>query len=313
MDEFELIRRYFQTGQSIFSNEVDVGIGDDAAVINVPEGMALLVSTDTLVSNVHFLENWSADIIGYRALVCNISDIVAMGGQAKWVSLALTLPILDEQWLEAFSGSIKATLDTYDIILIGGDTTQGPLSITVTIHGVVPKGQAVLRSGAKPGDLIYVTGTLGAPALAVSCLTTNTKLDDPLFKKLTHPLPRVEFIDTIREFASSAIDISDGLSADLFHVLRASGVGAKLHASAIPLDPLVAELTDAWELAVNSGDEYEICFTVPHHLQSLLVEKLAEKQLSVTCIGKITDEVGLTIKLPDGKVTPYQACGYKHF
>ena len=218
------------------------GIGDDAACLQIPAGTNLLVSTDTFVSGVHFLPEWYAYDIAFKSVMVNISDMAAMAAQPCWLTLALTLPELNQVWLESFVQGLKDSLNEFNIDLIGGDTTHGPLSITLTIMGLTPEGQALRRCGAKPGDIILVSGELGAAALAVKLLTKAAVPEEDkaeLMAKLLHPKPRVDLIDFLRAFATSAIDISDGLSADLNHICVASGVGACLTKMAIPVYALL--------------------------------------------------------------------------
>ena len=256
MDEFSLIDTYFK---SIQCNRDDVvfGIGDDAACLEVPAGMQLLVSTDTLVDNVHFLTSWGPYDIASRAVRTTISDIAAMGGTPSWLSLALTLPEFDASWLHSFSQGLKEVLDSFNISLIGGDTTRGPLSITLTIHGLVPKNKSVRRKGAAPGDSIYVSGELGGAAFAlVSEHRTDLDSTDKqlLMKKLLHPEPRIDMIHELQTYASAAIDISDGLSSDLSHICKASQVGACLDLGSIPLHPLIAKYQSSCDLLLPRSD-----------------------------------------------------------
>jgi thiamine-monophosphate kinase len=313
MDEFSLIERYFA---SISNPRQDVifGIGDDAACLRVPADMDLLVSTDTLVEGVHFLAEWDPYDIASRAIKVNISDMAAMAATPCWVTLALTLPSIDERWLQRFSAGMADSLNEAQITLVGGDTTRGPLTITVTIHGLVPSGHAVRRSGATVGDCIIVTGPLGAAALAVHCLRDES-LDDvtraTLMKKLLHPQPRLDFKQYLRDHASAAIDISDGLSADLNHILKASQVGACLFLESIPVHPFVQAYMgeQSLDFAMSKGDDYELCFTAPAASLSVLDgEGLAYYQ-----VGVIEAELGLRAKTQNGDIVPMQPKGYAHF
>ena len=313
MNEFSLINQYFHS-ISLGRDDVVFGIGDDAACMRVPPDMDLLVSTDTMVEGVHFLKEWDAYDIASRLLKVNISDMAAMAATPCWVSLALTLPALDESWLQRFSLGLADTLRQYSISLIGGDTTRGPLTMTITIHGLAPKGKAVRRSGARVGDAIIVTGLLGAAALAVSLLDTP-HFDESsrcvLMKRLLHPTPRLDFCNVLRAHATAAIDISDGLSADLTHILNASQVGACLNLASIPVHPLIHEHRpdQALDFALSGGDDYELCFTVPPALLPLL----EMTGLQYYQVGFIEVEPGLRAQTPQGDIVPLPAKGYAHF
>ena len=317
MDEFGLIDIYFKA-KSLERNDVIKGIGDDAACLSIPNGMHLLVSTDTLVAEVHFLSSWSPYDIAKRAVMVNVSDIAAMGGHPAWVSLALTMPDFDELWLQQFSKGLDDALREFNIALIGGDTTRGPLSITLTIHGFVPIGKAVLRSGAKVYDKIYVSGELGAAGLAVSFLKRDdiNSLDrEVIEKKLINPKPRIDLSDIIQNYATSAIDISDGLSADLNHICELSNVGASLIANNIPINPLVKKHCDtlALDFVLSSGDDYELCFTVSPKDEPLFLEKLAKLKKTCYLIGTIENTKGLRVIDANGEVSQIKPRGYSHF
>lgn len=313
MNEFSLIKTYFD-GISPHRDDVLFGIGDDAACVQIPQGMDLLVSTDTLVEGVHFLKQWDAYDIAMRAVNVNVSDMAAMAATPCWVSLAITLPMVDKPWLKRFSLGLSEALHRYHIALIGGDTTKGPLTISLTIHGLVPKGQAVRRKGAKVGDVIMVSGALGGAALAVSLLsdtTMNVESKEILMDKLLRPKPRIDLIEFLRAHASAAIDISDGLTADLNHLLEASHVGATLELSGIPVHPLVQQIQEnnAIAFAISGGDDYEICFTLSRNA----VKYFADPALNCHCVGVIESELGLRAKTVSGDIVPLQAKGYTHF
>lgn len=313
MNEFSLIEKYFKS-LALKRPDVLCGIGDDAACLAVPEGMNLLVSTDTLVSKVHFLPEWEAYDIAYRAAMVNISDLAAMAAEPCWATLALTLPEIDEVWLEGFACGLKDALQQFKIALVGGDTTKGPLSITLTVFGQAPKGQEVRRSGAKPGDLILVSGQLGAAALAVKLLDAQDVLahdKSELMTKLLHPQPRLDLLSFLRANASAAIDISDGLSADLHHLCVTSGVGACLYKEDIPLHPLLNKYyrEKAVDLALTGGDDYELCFTLP----AQKLEVLKQARLVCSVVGVIEAAPGLRIKKGDGQCEELIPRGYSHF
>ena len=317
MDEFALIGRFFE---SIPYERTDVvfGIGDDAACLQVPADQQLLVSSDTLVADVHFCQTWDAYDIACKAVRVNVSDIAAMAGSPCWLMLALTLPEYDEPWLERFSQGLRDSLHQFNIALIGGDTTRGPLSMTLTIHGLVPKGKAVRRSGARPGDKIYVSGKIGAAALAVSFMATKDTDDADmavLMDKLQHPQPRTDLIPYLQAYATAAIDISDGLSADLNHICVASRVGACLDSEHIPVHPLVKKYqgNNALDFALSGGDDYELCFTVSPEHETLLLGELATAGLSCYAIGVIETGSGLRARTEEGRVVALSVHGYQHF
>ena len=317
MDEFSLIEQFFKP-LAIKRSDVLFGIGDDAACLQIPEGNNLLVSTDTLVSGIHFLPEWDPYDIACRSVMVNISDMAAMAAYPCWVTLALTLPELNQHWLESFTRGLKDSLNEFNVDLIGGDTTHGPLSITLTILGLAPHGQAIKRSGAKPDDIILVSGQLGAAALAVKFFANQNippKDTAELMDRLIHPKPRVDLISLLRAYASSAIDISDGLSADLNHICVASGVGACLTKEAIPVYPLLNKhLGDqAVDLALTGGDDYELCFTVPPQLLDSLMKELNRENLVCYPIGVIEETKGLRIRSANNSCEELKPSGYSHF
>ena len=232
LSEFELIEQVFKK-HCIETPDVICGIGDDAAVIKVPPEMELVLSMDTLVAGVHFSSDTKPQDLGYKALAVNLSDIAAMGAEPRWVILSMTLPDADQSWLEKFMAGFAELANKHAVNLVGGDLSRGPLSITIAIHGLVPEGKTIKRSGAKTGDLIYVTGTLGDAGLALKVLNEGLSIAKDhqtyIFDRLHRPSSRITTGLALREIASSAIDISDGLVADLGHILVASKVGATLN------------------------------------------------------------------------------------
>ena len=316
MNEFSIIEKYFNFTRPNFSTEIEEGIGDDAAVVCIGKENALLVSTDTLVEGVHFLSDWSPNVIAYKAVASNVSDIIAMGGIPKFITLAITTPTQDKDWLAAFSEGLDTALQKFKVDLVGGDLTRGPLTISITIHGTVPVGQAVLRSTAKVGDAIYLTGSLGLPGYAVSQLGKRDHAD-PIFQKLFYPEPREKYANILQKYASSAIDISDGLSSDLGHILSASHVGAMLDENSLPTEPTLSEYGLTYEELVhyflNSGDEYEICFTVNKKNEHALLADAADDHLCLHKIGTIVSDVTMQMKMLDGKIKAIAANGFKHF
>jgi thiamine-monophosphate kinase len=307
MHEFELIQHYFQHKNK--RTDVLLGIGDDAALCQVPPDMALAVSVDTLVAGVHFpLDAMAADI-GYKALAVNLSDLAAMGATPAWFTLALTLPKADEKWLHAFSEGLTELAHSADIGLIGGDTTRGPLSITVQVMGLVPAGQALRRDRARPGDWVYVTGTLGDAGLGLCVHEYALSAVHQAYvrARLHRPTPRMAWGLALRGLAQCAIDISDGLAADLGHILSRSGCGAEITLTHLPLSDALRTLPapQAWALALGAGDDYELCFT-------LAPEQAARLTFPCTRIGTISAVPGLRCFDENNQLwTP--PSGYRHF
>lgn len=320
MKEFELIKSYFaERGKE--RPEVALGVGDDAAIVKVRDKCELLISTDTLVEGVHFFKGMDPRSLGHKAIAVNLSDIAAMGGEPAWISLALTLPSIDQEWVAAFADGVFETCQYYNVQVIGGDTTQGPLSITVTVHGLVPEGKALKRSGAKPGDYIYVTGSLGDAGVAVAWqnekLTIPEKYQSVLRNRLECPTPRVAVGQAIRDFASAAIDVSDGVISDLQHIMNASGVGAAIDVDNLPLSQAlrqsVPQEDEQLSYALAAGDDYELLFTVPSDKRGGLEVNLAQYNVDVTCIGQLQ---GLTPEITlrkGGEPIDLAFQGFQHF
>lgn len=318
MNEFEIIEHFFKQSHPASKGNLVLGIGDDAAIINVAEETELVISTDTLVSGVHFFENTSPEDIAYKALSVNLSDIAAMGALPRWVSLSLTLPDKDLDWIEKFSSSFNQLAIKQSLVLIGGDLTKGPLSITVHIHGVSPKGQSLRRSGASVGDLIYVTGELGAAAYALRHIEDAVLFPAPAEKeiqRLNRPDARIKTGLELRNVASSCIDISDGLFSDLGHVLKASNVGAEIKLSDIPYSDSLKKLDKeiAIELALTGGDDYELCFTLPKGLPDSVISEL-ELICPIHCLGQINKEVSKLSLINDSdELYEIKTNAYRHF
>jgi len=318
--EFDLIARYFNRVRTA-RRDVVVGIGDDCALLSVDEKRLIAVSTDTLVSGVHFLPDISPADLGYKSLAVNLSDLAAMGADPAWVSLALTLPSVDEAWLAAYSDSLFEQLDYYGMQLIGGDTTRGPLSLTLTVQGLIPVGRALTRSGARIGDWIYVTGTLGDSAAGLAILQDrlavgSAKDRDYLLMRHLRPQPRILQGQALRDLASSAIDLSDGLIADLQHILDSSECGARLHLEDLPYSTALRRHTapeQALRWALSGGEDYELCFTVPEINRGALDVALGHTGADFTCIGQIGPRSeGLQLLLNNQPVTS-QWRGFDHF
>ncbi|RKZ39666.1 MAG: thiamine-phosphate kinase [Candidatus Parabeggiatoa sp. nov. 3] len=316
--EFDLIARYFSNA---FPKRTDVilGVGDDAALCQVPAGMQLATAIDTLVEGVHFPLKTRPHDIGYKALAVNLSDMAAMGATPAWMTLALTCPKTDEAWLKGFAQGLRELAEKHQVSLIGGDTTYGPtLTITIQISGFVPPKQALQRRGAKPGDGIYVTGTLGDAGLGLISvqkrITLPHSIQHDVESRLNRPTPRLHEGQALRGIASSAIDISDGLAADLGHILKASAVGASLQLEKLPLSPALRQhlsCKSAWHLALNAGDDYELCFTVPKNRETALRNALTTH--SYTRIGTIETTEGLRCLDAKGELLTLKMKGYQHF
>ncbi len=318
--EFSLIKQYF-TSQPVKRKDVSTGIGDDCAILTVPEKQQVAISTDTLVSGIHFLPTISPEDLAYKALAVNISDLAAVGADPAWASLALTLPKVDNDWLEAFSRSLFALAEYYSIQLIGGDTTKGPLSLTITIQGLVPQGMALLRSGAKIGDWIYVTGFLGDSAAGLAVLQnrlqpSQAESRDYFIARHLRPQPRLLQGQALRSLASAAIDISDGLISDLNHILTASGCGARINLDALPYSAemksqVSKEQAEVW--ALSGGEDYELCFTVPEINRGALDIALAHTGADFHCIGQIMPIAEGIRYLREGKEVHPNLKGFDHF
>lgn len=316
MTEFGLIKKFFAEVGAVRS-DVELSIGDDCALIRPPAEQLLAITTDTLVAGVHFLPDVSAFDLGYKSVAVNLSDLAAMGAEPAWITLALTLANINEAWLAEFSRGMATLLKPYNLQLIGGDTTQGPLTITIQAHGFVPSSSVLKRANAQPGDKIYVTGTLGDAGAGLRIIKQMLKLPEaimePLLLRLHRPTPRVKEGIALRQVASSAIDISDGLIADLTHILTSSRVGAHLDVETLPISPTLNQAVDratALQLALTAGDDYELCFTVPPSHET----KLSRLPVECTCIGYIEREPGLRLYSNSGKSYPLPGkLGYQHF
>lgn len=306
MDEFELIRRYFVREDTV--RGVIAGIGDDGAVLQPEPGHDLIVVIDTLVAGVHFPNDIDASDLGYRAVAVNLSDVAAMGGRPRWMTLALTLPDVDEQWLAGFAEGLHDAARTHDVALVGGDTTRGDqLVVSLQLTGEIATGQAVLRSGAKVGDTIYVTGTVGDAAAGLELLRSG-RPDEFLSARFLRPTARVAYGQSLSGVASAAIDVSDGLFGDLQKLLTASGVGGELDLEALPISQALQTAFDAAaqrKFALSGGDDYELCFTAS-------VDPGQSHDTQVTAIGRVTDGDKLVCMGENG-VVDFQDSGYRHF
>lgn len=318
MNEFELIRQYFQRPLAEGTG-VRVGIGDDGAICKPPAGHELVITTDMLVAGVHFPDGTSARAIGHKSLAVNLSDLAAMGARPAWFTLSLSLPSVDTAWLAEFAQGLHALAQIHGITLVGGDTVKGPLVMSIQACGFIPIGGGLLRTGASPGDQIFVTGTLGDAALELMHLRSQNKPIQsgahPNLEKLNYPCPRVAEGMSILSLASAAIDISDGLCSDLGHILQASDVGARIELESLPLSGKYKKSLDetGWDLALYGGDDYELCFTVPADRVAELQLIAQEWSCPLTHIGIIESTPGMRIFDRDGKQVIGKNGGYDHF
>lgn len=322
LGEFELISRYFKQPQIQDTDGVVVDIGDDCAILDLPEGYQLAVTTDSLVCGVHFFEDVCPYRLGYKSLAVNLSDLAAIGAEPKWVSLAITLPQVDEKWLSEFSRGFFDLALKHNVRLIGGDTSKGPLSITVSAKGIVPRNRALLRNGAKIGDLICVSGVLGNGALGLACKVDKPRLDNPaaFIDALELTDPRNELGKLLVDYASSCIDISDGLIQDIKHILDASQCSAEIEVNNLPLSAAMnheinnntVSRQQALSYALAGGDDYELLFTINDESYSRLCSEQHGEQ--VTVIGKVVAANPIEVKFTEaGKVIDYQLAGWDHF
>ncbi len=326
MGEFELIERYFRrpVARAVLAHQepsrVALGIGDDCALLAPAPGMQLAVSTDMLVEGRHFLPTVDPFKLGHKALAVNLSDLAACGARPMAFSLALALPRVDEAWLEGFARGLFALADAHGCELVGGDTTQGPLNICITVFGQVPAGQALLRSGARAGDDLYVSGTLGDARLGLELLRGQLALPaavaDAARARLEQPTPRVALGQALRGIATSAIDVSDGLAGDLGHILQQSGVGARIESGAV-LGLLAAAVVlpddRRLELVLAGGDDYELAFTAPATARAAVQSAAAAAATPVTRIGAIQAEPGLRLVAANGALLPTRYASFDHF
>ncbi|RYU68465.1 thiamine-phosphate kinase [Aliivibrio finisterrensis] len=325
--EFNLIDRFF-VQDNVSRGDVDLGIGDDCALVSVPEGYQVAITTDTLAAGTHFLIDADPVKVGYKALASNLSDLAAMGAKPAWVSLALTLPKPDEKWLEGFCEGFFELAKQHNVQLIGGDTTKGPLSITITVQGLVPRGEALTRKGAKVGDDIYVTGFIGDSAAGLEILLDTkkqikTQLEQELERRHYYSNPKVQLAQKIRHLCHSALDISDGLISDLGHILKQSNVSAKIQVNALPIsDELMTfyshDIDKCLKMALVSGEEYELCFTAPKENREAIKQISFLLNHDVSIIGEITKGPFSTlennVKLrKDATSLDWVLYGYDHF
>lgn len=323
MGEFDLIARYFTRP----ARKAVLGVGDDCALLQLAPGMQLAVSSDMLVEGRHFFADVNPASLGHKALAVNLSDLAACGATPLAFTLALALPDVNEAWLQGFSGGLWALADAHGCELIGGDTTQGPLNICITVFGEVPRGQALLRSGAQAGDDVYVSGTLGDARLALDAIRGRLPVPEDLLAQargqLEKPTPRVALGSALRGIATAAIDISDGLAGDLGHILKASGVGARIE-TALATSLIASTPLNTWaraflgpekqlEYIMAGGDDYELAFTAPLDARPAVAAAAALSQTPVTRIGQIEKEPGLRLMDASGRFDACRFSSFDHF
>ncbi len=317
LSEFGLIDQYFYRHYSD-NKSVKLGIGDDAAITTMPPGTDQVIAIDSLVGDVHFRKSTSAYLIAWKALAVNLSDLAAMGATPSWFTLALTMPDVDEAWLTDFSKGLFDLAERFKISLIGGDTTRGPLAVSIQVAGFVPEGKALLRSGARPGDHVFVTGHIGdgRAGLAVQQRGARDDAEYYLLQRLQQPDPRVIFGQSLIGVANACIDISDGLLADISHVLDASEVGAFIELDKIPVSNACKDKYKSLGLSrlqlAQGGDDYELVFTVPEEKLDTFLSACDEQATDVTEIGIIKEEKGLRC-YQDNQAVALNQIGYQHF
>lgn len=320
MGEFDLIKHYFERNNTKKDGVQKslLSIGDDCAIIQLEPQQQLAITTDTLTVGTHFFPDVNPYDLAYKSVAVNLSDLAAMGAKPKWISLALTLPEVDHKWLSDFSKGLFAILDRYNVELIGGDTTKGVMTITITAQGVLEKTQGLYRHKAQVGDLIFVSGTLGDSKGGLELLFNNKKNNsttrDYLLQRYAQPTPRIELGLLLNQYSQCAIDISDGLLADLSHILSRSQCGAEINLQHLPFSSaLIKEYPlDAELFALTGGEDYELCFTIPSEKIADFQKILNKLDMQCSCIGKITQSD--LVLLRDGeKVSLPSQIGFEHF
>ena len=317
MKEFQLIRQIQRETSACSSGDsvhgVKLGIGDDAAVLEVPAGKDLVAATDTLNAGTHFPDDTSPCDIAHKLLAVNLSDLAAMGAIPRWALLSLSLPDVDPQWVQSFTKGFRSLALVYGVALVGGDTTSGPLSVSLTALGLVEPGKQLMRSGANPGDLLVVSGTIGGAARVLELLQAGEPVQDRHL--LDRPQPRVDLGRTLVGYASACIDISDGLLADLGHVLKASGCGARVEIEKLPHPGVLAGLEDKlkWNYQLSGGDDYELLFSLPPRHAGLIAAWAQQLDINLSIIGEITKDEGVRCISPDGSSYDPVYAGFEHF
>ncbi len=318
--EFDVIKKYFTFPDS--RDDVILATGDDCACVSVPENKQLLITTDTLISGVHFPQNTSPDDIAYKSLMVNLSDLAAMGASPAWVTLAISLPEVNESWLQAFSNQFSAVLSQFNISLIGGDTTKGALSITIQAMGVCDKNKILRRDKAELNDKIFITGNIGDAAIGLQAVLNKFNDENllPCVNRLNRPDARINFAEELTLYSKCAIDISDGLVADLGHIVKASVFGANINLLTIPLSSAARYYFDHyhkntidWSMVLTQGDDYELCFTANCQNESAVMALAKKHKLKVTCIGEITASNELIFSDKNNDPVDFLSTGFRHF
>ena len=312
--EFDIIDRYFAT-MGLDNEAIVIGPGDDCAVLSMPSGSELCVSTDSLLADVHFPADATGQIVASRTVGASVSDLAAMGARPYACLLALSMPEVNTSWLDGFASTLLQQTRRYDIPLAGGNLARGRLSLTMTVLGVLPIGTALTRSGAQSGDDIYVTGTLGDAGLGLRSVLAGD-FSSHCALRYTEPTPRTREAEQLRGVASAAIDISDGFIADLGHLAKASGLGAEIRIEKLPLSGALLDsvgLDEARSLALSAGDDYELCFTAPGSVREQIQNLSSSLELPMTCIGEMTHGDEIRLLDPDGNLLPLSNIGYQHF
>ena len=312
--EFELIERIRRRVAA--RDDVVLGIGDDAAIVQVPPGKQLVIAADTINRGIHFPDNTAPADIGWKALAVNLSDLAAMGAEPAWCTLSLSLPTGDPAWVDAFLDGFLELAARHGVALIGGDTTRGPLSVSVTVHGFVEPGRALRRSGARAGDDVWVTGTLGEATGALTQWRAGAVVDPVLRARLDRPTPRVATGGQINTVAHACVDVSDGLLADLQHLCAASGVGSEVELDVLPASQALIAAFDAQRrvsIQATGGDDYELCFTAPPDAREAIARIAIETETPITRIGRIVAGRGTRALRADGSEWIAPSAGFVHF
>jgi len=314
VSEFQLIEWIRQQFGSADKNLI-LGIGDDAAILEIPTGRQLVVTTDTLNLGVHFSNDIKPADLGHKSLAVNLSDLAAMGASPRWVLLSISLPAEDRPWVEKFIGGFQDLAVKSAVSLVGGDTSAGSLSVTVTAMGLIDKGHALTRAGARPGDLIVVSGCLGDAAYALSRLQKGLPLEPDCLDSFYRPIPRIALGTSLVGKATSCIDISDGLLADLGHLAIESGCGAVIEITRLPQNTRLGacDKRSQWKFQLAGGEDYELCFTIPYGMEENIESLGQELGLQLTVVGHMDEGAGVRCLEPDGTLFEPEHSGYEHF
>lgn len=317
MAEFSLIDKFCK-GIGAVHPETKLSVGDDAAVVEVPKGMELAISVDTMVAGVHFYPDVSPEKIAHKLLAVNLSDMAAMGAQPKWATMTLTTPTVDQDWLSKFASTLSTTAKAYGVQLIGGDTTQGELNLSIQIMGLLPKGKALSRSGSKPEDDLYLSNNIGDAALALKLINDKKVVNESLVKALELPEPQVALGLELLSIANSCIDVSDGVVADCSHIARQSQVSIEIDIEKLPLSDdylnYIAEGGDR-DLALTGGDDYQLAFTAPQTQRNSIDALSQQLGHKLTRVGRVKEQ-GAELVCLFNHGQPYQFksnAGYQHF